>query len=966
MYNNDIKKGSVWLKWDCHVHTPISYENNFSDFDEYVEKLKNKAIEHKMDVIIINDYFTLDGYKELIGHCSRANIDEAYKLKINEEKSLTILPGLELRIDNFTQRENSINIHIFFNQRLSPDNIQSAFLNQLEISYGGYEGLKADRQTLMKIGYSIITNEPYNDNLDTSTLQDYKKYINKAISIITVTKESINKTIEQFKARYRDNEQLKDNCMLLVVAFNGYGALSELSWTEARAGNVKRQLLYAADICFSARDKDVNFLLGNDPSTSKDEIKNLFKRLKPCVWGSDSHEIETLLHPSRGNTNKYTWIKGMNTFEGLKQIVFEPENRVRIQEDRPSSKSDYQVIDKVRFVDNNNLFIKDDIIFNEDLNTIIGGKSSGKSLLLSHIARTVNGSGENFGNYANLQSKYDYDFEVHWNDGEVSKLSLNGKKPIRRVKYISQMFVNKLAEDKNNDLKKIVTEVLMENPKIKNNYDILYANLTEINLQMNNKVYQIEKIIDDYRNKNEERMKIGDLEGINKEISKLIELINNLVKESQMSSEDIDKYNTINNKITNNTSRIQKIKNIIIPEVTKYKNYFENILADIKSELQLKWLNSKSVLCEEFDVTLPNLIFDTTKLNIYIDEKISMLNDTENKLNAEIERLIKENAEFKLEISGYEVKLKNKTQIDNLNTKLEEERAKKEKIQEIEKVIASKKVELTQVLEDINSAICRRKNEYETLIDILNQDEFKYISDDTNLTLNFELKIQEEILKDDIGNLLNKTSVEVKELLENNIDLNSYNKFIMDTIKKSLTSKGNYKYKNGKNYLDLIKALVKNNYDLNVDIRENEDSFNVMSPGKQGLIVLKLLIHLSSEKYPILIDQPEDNLDNRTISCELKNFILDKKKERQIIMVTHNPNLTVLADSDEIIVANQSGKDGKGNKECRFEYVSGPLELSFRNEDESVLFSRGIKEHVCEILEGGKEAFKQRENKYGF
>lgn len=63
-----------------HVHTPIYYENNFQDFDNYIEELKSKAIEHKTNVIIINDYFTLDRYKKVISYCNRQNDNEGYKL----------------------------------------------------------------------------------------------------------------------------------------------------------------------------------------------------------------------------------------------------------------------------------------------------------------------------------------------------------------------------------------------------------------------------------------------------------------------------------------------------------------------------------------------------------------------------------------------------------------------------------------------------------------------------------------------------------------------------------------------------------------------------------------------------------------------------------------------------------------------------------------------------------------------
>ena len=139
-----------------------------------------------------------------------------------------------------------------------------------------------------------------------------------------------------------------------------------------------------------------------------------------------------------------------------------------------------------------------------------------------------------------------------------------------------------------------------------------------------------------------------------------------------------------------------------------------------------------------------------------------------------------------------------------------------------------------------------------------------------------------------------------------------------------------------------------------------------MSPGKRGLVLLQLILHLSNADHPILIDQPEDNLDNRTIYKELNDFIKEKKVRRQIIIVTHNANLVVSTDAEEIIVANQEGQEkGKDNREFAFEYVTGPIENSFKdNSQAGVLYKMGIREHICDILEGGEDAFKKREEKY--
>ena len=117
-----------------------------------------------------------------------------------------------------------------------------------------------------------------------------------------------------------------------------------------------------------------------------------------------------------------------------------------------------------------------------------------------------------------------------------------------------------------------------------------------------------------------------------------------------------------------------------------------------------------------------------------------------------------------------------------------------------------------------------------------------------------------------------------------------------------------------------------------------------------------------------MIDQPEDNLDNRAIYKELVMYIRKKKLERQIILVTHNPNIVVGANAENVIVANQNGVKTPNADGVKFQYVNGSLENSFRIDDfcEPILNTMGIREHVCEILEGGEEAFRKRESKYGF
>ena len=169
---------------------------------------------------------------------------------------------------------------------------------------------------------------------------------------------------------------------------------------------------------------------------------------------------------------------------------------------------------------------------------------------------------------------------------------------------------------------------------------------------------------------------------------------------------------------------------------------------------------------------------------------------------------------------------------------------------------------------------------------------------------------------------------------------------------------------------DAISKILENYFELDFKISYKNDSFDKMSPGKKGLILLRLLIDLSKEEWPILLDQPEDDLDNRSVYYDLVCFLQEKKKKRQIIIVTHNPNLVVGSDAEEVIVANQEGQEkGRENRKYKFEYISGALENTFERQEvqeKAILFRKGIRQHVCEILEGGKEAFQKREKKYSF
>lgn len=166
-----------------------------------------------------------------------------------------------------------------------------------------------------------------------------------------------------------------------------------------------------------------------------------------------------------------------------------------------------------------------------------------------------------------------------------------------------------------------------------------------------------------------------------------------------------------------------------------------------------------------------------------------------------------------------------------------------------------------------------------------------------------------------------------------------------------------------------LRTIFSDYFTINYSVTVDNDTIQEMSPGKKAIILLKLLISLAESNCPILIDQPEDDLDNRSIYNDLASFIREKKSKRQIIIVTHNANIVLGCDAEEVIVANQKGVNSPNNQ-FRFEYRSGAIENNTPMLDENgrqisgMLNSKGIQQHICEILEGGQEAFIKRQQKY--
>lgn len=125
-------------------------------------------------------------------------------------------------------------------------------------------------------------------------------------------------------------------------------------------------------------------------------------------------------------------------------------------------------------------------------------------------------------------------------------------------------------------------------------------------------------------------------------------------------------------------------------------------------------------------------------------------------------------------------------------------------------------------------------------------------------------------------------------------------------------------------------------------LEENYRKSDELSMGQRCTTVLPIIFAVSEN--PLIIDQPEDNLDNKYISGKIHDIIRSQKEQRQLILITHNPNIPVLSESEHNIFLKYDRKSG--------------IENTGKVDD--------VKTNIIELLEGGESAFKRRKLTYGY
>lgn len=938
-----FERGSEWRRWDLHIHTPGTKKNDQFKGDTIEEKWDNfyKDLNDYMGdgsdplrsvaVLGITDYLSIDNYCKILNE--RDKLPSCVKL---------ILPNVELRVLPMA-RDHALNLHCIFSPELTAKQIETRFFNKLKVKGNDGRVYSANKYELIDFG-RLTKSDADDDTAYTQGLDQYVIPLNDLVELFDGDPDIKEKTVIIVADKTSDGASGVDRNTQYMDA-NGTSSLS-----------TTRNSCYSfADLIFTSSEKTREYFLGQGPAKAA-EIINTYGSLKGCIHGSDAHTNKKICEP---DNQKYCWIKADPTFNGLKQIIYEPEERICISPLLPEEKRPYQVINQITI--HNDWFSDQPIVFNDDLNCIIGGKSTGKSFLLMNIANAIDpaqveekldksapGRERGTGRNSSYDERCLPGVEVQWSDGTVS--NPNGEVN-HRIVYIPQAYLNRLTDnpEENTEINRLIEDVLLLKESVKDAKEDMLSELETNKENIESCIREILKLDDQVKQSQTELRALGNEKGIKENIAKLLLEKERISKNLNLNPEDIEKYEqllenqrvlTWNIKCHVNDKKILEHWNLsfIIQGgleqagfTLQTKDKIQSVRTEIYTEARKRWEEEKTKLLTDIDENIQKWQKD---LKIY-----------EAPLK-ELEPLVQKNKALK-----------------QLNNQINEERQRLNEV--IEK--GHQIDELIRNLDDtINSAfdgVNKYKSIHEKFSLKINED--NELSQE-NLDFSAIPVFRKDAFKEHFDGMLdrrkrnaNRVILDWEEAPQGNFEKEKFKEIIYSVLDSKLG------FVSGTDPENFLRNFMFDWYNTAYQVKMGNDTIDKMSPGKKSLVLLKLIIGLAQSTYPILIDQPEDDLDNRSIFKELIPYIREKKKTRQIIMVTHNANLVVGSDAEEVIVANQEGA-GTPNDQYRFEYRSGAIEddQPLEGNGKGILGKQGIQQHICEILEGGNQAFELRKKKY--
>lgn len=654
-------------------------------------------------------------------------------------------------------------------------------------------------------------------------------------------------------------------------------------------------------------------------------IKNVFPNIGkyiPMIIASDNHDIKNY------SLKENCWIKADPTFEGLKQIIYEPEERVRIQQNNPifdfekSPFTEIQIDEDAQIFENEEdgvVLAKTILPINSGLVSIIGGRGTGKSILVDYISSGLGKKTEK--NYTR-NDKVSIKRKTSLKEEDTTFVLSN--QPNIQFMYISQSEIKRIVE-KPEEFTKNIRETI----GVISEYNIPSEYQEKVDMYINELSNIIKVLEENNTNSNQKK------EDIDKEIKRYSDFITNVT--SQENKTKLEKYQKNLDFLANSKSFYESIQSEKT-KIEQFQNQTNEYLQKVNDVLNEKFainiplINNTEVIDSISQMVLPKI----QELIIQVEEEISNTKNTFANYNGDLTSLLNNVGQYQNKITDLQKQKQNIEDNEKRFISIKENKFK-ELGRDIENSINSYKQEIENKWENFKNGNDYTEEQRELISDILGGD---------NLNVSVEIDFDKEklyqlLMRNLDGRSWNPDKLEKLLFIK---DLQSYLSFVkqeteINVFSDTLISIRSY-------ILDIFFRKFKEYISHNIIITSKNKNITKLSHGQRGTIYLQLKLAANIFSETIIYDQPEDDLDNEFIMSDLVSIFKKIKKYRQVIIVSHNANLVVNADSEQVIVAK--------NEDSTLSYIAGSLE------------NPTINEQICKILEGGKEAFKNREMKYGF
>ncbi|MGL2590643.1 TrlF family AAA-like ATPase [Helicobacter pylori] len=786
-----------------------------------------------------------------------------------EKKGIKVFYNLEVRLDYQNKEDQCLDFHIIFSDKVTQQEIDN-FLRNADASVGGIEKKLANLEK---------------DDFD------------KAVVNFDQLLECLEKESLKLRGKY-----------LLGFLSRGHG--------NSRSSSNYKKIV-----------KKAHFLIhsSNDQENLKKDREFWLEYNKPLLQSSDAHKEEQI-------GNKYTWIKAEKTFEGLKQIVYEPKTRVSIDENKPQDP--LYKIDYVRLHFDGEVKITNEkgeipfcyagfnetLFFSPYFTCVIGGRGGGKSTLLQLIASAI--KNKSFVKGLELETKKYIEIQP---DIDI----------VDSVEYLAQ-----------NEVEEFATNVSKFTEAIFNRMDSKSSGkLKELEKQITKGIEKFDEQIACWQEKTKLEKQLKESEKIRKKYQNIINTFtdkNYLDKKRQIAKtrEALIDLKQSKEGFLTFIKELKRVVNFESKENMEEKNSYDKVYNQLEQDICKK--------IEEIDADIKNGCFKSD------EEKIEKLESEHQTLLQEIGEFLKEKGvsdESIGDIRNANYHLANiKMDIADLKREIKENANKIEgfSYEDTDKNIKEFKNQINEELNKINSVFEEISKNHKEVKPItieyrLNEDVFEGVFEDFDKLVDkgfniqrHQSKIKEYLKGIELKSVIGMQHTEFTEKLDNLIENKkaAFYETMMDVFNREI---------HFQIYRLLILKHLRNVEKYKIfEVRYDKRALNETSFGQRCTAVLVVLLSLGNN--PIIIDEPEAHLDSALIAKYLVTLIKERKQERQIIFATHNANFVLNADAELIIqLKNENNKI---------------IAQSFTIE------SDGYRDDLLK-LEGGEEAFKNRERKYG-